>query len=84
MLVQEGKTGFIGFGGLSEATGNSFGYVPKLSGTTDEADHEIDPELRMLLRKMTKKDTTTKLKVSEEFHWKRPSLSRLFLSLYQT
>ena len=61
-LVQDGKTGFIGFGGLSEAVGNAFGYVPKSIG--DEEDElSIDSELRMLMRKMGKKDTITRLKV---------------------
>ena len=62
MLVEDGKTGFIGFGGLSESMGNAFGYVPKSVG--DECDDlNIDSELRMLLRKMGKKDTITRLKV---------------------
>ena len=62
MLVQDGKTGFMGFGGLSESMGNAFGYVPKSIG--DEGDeHSIDSELRMLMRKMGKKDTITRLKV---------------------
>eukprot|EP00794_Sanderia_malayensis_P000162 gene162-774_t len=67
VLLQEGRTGFIGFGGLSEATGNAFGYVPKAIGTETESEHEIDSDLRMLMRKMTKKDTTTRLKAVQEF-----------------
>ena len=64
MLVQDGRTGFIGFGGLSETMGNAFGYVPKIAGAEDEGDqHDIDSELRMLMRKMGKKDKTTRLKV---------------------
>ena len=66
MLVQDGRTGFIGFGGLSETMGNAFGYVPKIAGAEDEGEqHDIDSELRMLMRKMGKKDTTTRLKVQQ-------------------
>ena len=62
MLVQDGRPGFIGFGGLSETMGNAFGYVPKIAGAEDEGEqHDIDSELRMLMRKMGKKDTTTRL-----------------------
>ena len=63
MLVQDGKTGFIGFGTLPETAGNSFGYVPKSIIGNEEDEHDIDPELRMLMRKMSKKDTITRLKV---------------------
>ena len=63
MLIQDGKTGFLGFGGLSEAMGNAFGYVPKSGGGDEEDELKIDSDLRMLMRKMGKKDTTTKLKV---------------------
>ena len=62
MLVEDGKTGFIGFGGLSESMGNAFGYVPKSVGNEGD-DLNIDSELRMLMRKMGKKDTITRLKV---------------------
>ncbi len=62
-MIQEGKTGFIGFGGLSEATGNVYGYVPQAVGNENEADQDIDSDMRMTMRKMTKKDTTTRLKV---------------------
>ena len=55
-LQQEGQTGFIGFSNLS---GNSLGYVPQPK--SDES--ELDADLRLLLRKMTKKDTITRLKV---------------------
>ena len=64
MLTQEGSTGFVGFGGLVGATGNSLGYVPKSVGTGDDAEYDMDADLRMLMRKMTKKDTVTRLKVS--------------------
>ena len=61
-LQQEGQTGFIGFSNLS---GNSLGYVPQPK--SDES--ELDADLRLLLRKMTKKDTITRLKV---FFWNCP------------
>lgn len=66
MLVEDGKTGFIGFGGLSESMGNAFGYVPKSVGNEGD-DLNIDSELRMLMRKMGKKDTITRLKAVQEF-----------------
>jgi len=55
-LHQEGQTGFIGFSNLQ---GNTLGYVPQVQG--DE--NELSGDLQMFLRKMTKKDTVTKLKV---------------------
>lgn len=63
MLVKDGKTGFVGFGGLSESMGNAFGYVPKSVGGGGDDELNMDSELRMLMRKMGKKDTITKLKV---------------------
>ena len=49
-------SGFIGFSGLA---GNSLGHVPQVKNE----ENELDGDLRMLMRKMTKKDTVTKLKV---------------------
>ncbi|XP_066914759.1 E3 ubiquitin-protein ligase listerin-like [Clytia hemisphaerica] len=59
-LNQEGKAGFIGFSGLQ---GNNLGYVPQVKGDEEE----ISGDLQMLMRKMTKKDTVTKLKATQEF-----------------
>ena len=44
--------------------GGDLGYVP-VSGT-DDPDTSVDPDFRMLLKKVTKKDTATKLKVGVE------------------
>ena len=49
--------GFVGFSTM----GSDLGYVPV--GNTDEIDTSVDSEFRMLLKKVTKKDTATKLKV---------------------
>ncbi|XP_074644451.1 E3 ubiquitin-protein ligase listerin-like [Tubulanus polymorphus] len=56
-----GKMGFIGFDSM-----NDLGYVPAAVGN-DEADSSVDPEFRMVLRKFSKKDATTKLKTVQEF-----------------
>ena len=48
--------GFVGFGALS----GDLGYVP---ATDTEADSSVDPDFRMLMRKLSKRDATTKLKV---------------------
>ena len=48
--------GFIGFGSMS----GDLGYVPQ---TADEIDSKLDADFRMVLRKLTKKDVVTKLKV---------------------
>ncbi|XP_013385834.1 E3 ubiquitin-protein ligase listerin [Lingula anatina] len=54
--------GFVGFQTLS----GDLGYVPA-AGATDEADSSVDPDFRMVLRKLSKRDTTTKLKALQEF-----------------
>lgn len=51
-------TGFIGFGGFT----GSPGYVPA-SQAFDDVDSSLDSDFRMVLRKLTKKDSTTKIKV---------------------
>ena len=50
--------GFQGFGAL----GGDLGFVP-VAQATDDPDSTVDSDFRMLLRKLTKKDTTTKVKV---------------------
>uniref|UniRef100_UPI00398EDAED E3 ubiquitin-protein ligase listerin isoform X2 n=1 Tax=Pristiophorus japonicus TaxID=55135 RepID=UPI00398EDAED len=54
--------GFIGFG----ATQNELGYVPAVQGV-EEVDSLVDADFRMVLRKMSKRDATTKLKAVQEF-----------------
>lgn len=58
-----GATGFIGFGALHD-----LGYVPAASQGTHTDDSTISAEFRVTLRKMTKKDPTTKIKVSHNSH----------------
>lgn len=48
----------MGFDGLS----GDLGYVPSSVQTSDSAECE-DGELRMILRRLTKRDAVTKLKV---------------------
>ncbi|XP_051871112.1 E3 ubiquitin-protein ligase listerin isoform X3 [Pristis pectinata] len=54
--------GFIGFG----ATQNELAYVPAVQGF-EEVDSLVDADFRMVLRKMSKRDATTKLKALQEF-----------------
>ncbi|XP_067848848.1 E3 ubiquitin-protein ligase listerin [Heptranchias perlo] len=54
--------GFIGFG----ASQNEPGYVPAVQGL-EEVDSLVDADFRMVLRKMSKRDATTKLKAVQEF-----------------
>ena len=50
-----GAAGFIGFGALS----GDLGYVPQ----QDDLGTSLDGDFRMVLRKISKKDVVTKLKV---------------------
>lgn len=50
--------GFIGFGTFQ----SDLGYVPAVQGA-EEIDNLVDSDFRMVLRKLSKKDVTTKLKV---------------------
>lgn len=50
--------GFIGFG----TSQNDLGYVPAVQGA-EEIDSLVDADFRMVLRKLSKRDITTKLKV---------------------
>ena len=45
--------------------GNEPGYVPVVGA--DDIDSSVDPEFRMLLKKVGKKDANTKLKVPHDF-----------------
>ncbi|XP_041115888.1 E3 ubiquitin-protein ligase listerin-like [Polyodon spathula] len=54
--------GFVGFGSSS----HDLGYVPAVYGT-DEMDNLVDADFRMVLRKLSKRDTITKLKAVQEF-----------------
>ena len=51
--------GFIGFGTFH----SDLGYVPAIQGA-EEIDSLVDSDFRMVLRKLSKKDVTTKLKAS--------------------
>ncbi|XP_045135488.1 E3 ubiquitin-protein ligase listerin-like [Portunus trituberculatus] len=56
-----GVGGLVGFGGLQD-----LGYVPAAS-QCQGADETVAASLRVALRKMTKKDATTKIKALQEF-----------------
>ena len=61
LLTQSGSTptGFVGFQGL----GGAHAYVPA-SQAFDDVDTCLDSDFRVVLRKLTKRDATTKIKVS--------------------
>lgn len=57
--------GFVGFGGLQGTPGASnLGYVPMAAGVSEDVDACVDPEFRMVMRKLMKRDAVTKLKVN--------------------
>ncbi|KAK2823506.1 hypothetical protein Q7C36_020106 [Tachysurus vachellii] len=55
--------GFVGFG---VSTSKEPGYVPAVHGA-EEIDNLVDADFRLVLRKLSKKDTVTKLKAVQEF-----------------
>lgn len=56
--------GFVGF----DTTANlDLSYVPAVHGV-DEIDNLVDAEFRLVLRKMSKRDVTTRLKVNLNFY----------------
>lgn len=54
--------GFIGFG----TSQSDLGYIPAVQGA-EEIDNLVDADFRMVLRKLSKRDITTKLKVGVPF-----------------
>ncbi|XP_075707339.1 E3 ubiquitin-protein ligase listerin [Rhinoderma darwinii] len=64
LLAKESGTvpGFIGFGTAQ----SDLGYVPAVQGA-EEVDNLVDADFRMVLRKLSKRDVTTKLKAMQEF-----------------
>ncbi|KAI1242343.1 hypothetical protein IHE44_0005877 [Lamprotornis superbus] len=64
LLAKERGTvpGFIGFG----TSQSDLGYVPAIQGA-EEIDSLVDADFRMVLRKLSKRDVTTKLKAMQEF-----------------
>ncbi|KAM6310361.1 E3 ubiquitin-protein ligase listerin [Aegotheles albertisi] len=64
LLAKERGTvpGFIGFG----TSQSDLGYVPAVQGA-EEIDNLVDADFRMVLRKLSKRDITTKLKAMQEF-----------------
>ena len=57
--------GFVGFGGLLGSPGASnLGYVPMAAGNSEDVDVCVDAEFRMVMRKLMKRDSVTKLKVN--------------------
>ncbi|KAJ8266659.1 hypothetical protein GJAV_G00133160 [Gymnothorax javanicus] len=65
LLARERGTvpGFVGFG---TSASNDLGYVPAVFGA-EEIDNLVDADFRMVLRKLSKRDTVTKLKAVQEF-----------------
>ncbi|ESO83676.1 hypothetical protein LOTGIDRAFT_133152, partial [Lottia gigantea] len=59
-LLMGQSTGFIGFGGQSSPS-----FVP-LSSMLEDVDSSLDADVRLVLRKLSKKDSTTKIKALQE------------------
>ncbi|XP_018571354.1 E3 ubiquitin-protein ligase listerin isoform X2 [Anoplophora glabripennis] len=55
---------FVGFSGIKDA---GFGLAGFSLSTTEEFDSSIDPNIQLVLKKISKKDSTTKLKGLQEF-----------------
>uniref|UniRef100_A0A6Q2XU70 E3 ubiquitin-protein ligase listerin n=1 Tax=Esox lucius TaxID=8010 RepID=A0A6Q2XU70_ESOLU len=55
--------GFVGFGNMATT---ELGYVPAVHGA-EEIDNLVDADFRLVLRKLSKRDTVTKLKAAQEF-----------------
>jgi len=65
LISKDGTVGFVGFGGLQGSPGASnLGYVPMAAGVSEDVDACVDAEFRMVMRKLTKRDSVTKLKVN--------------------
>ncbi|KAL8578088.1 hypothetical protein ACOMHN_055408 [Nucella lapillus] len=62
LLSQSGASGFIGFGSV----GGAQAYVPA-SQVFDDVDSCLDGDFRVMMRKLTKRDATTKIKALGEF-----------------
>lgn len=52
-----------GFVGFAISTSNDPGYVPAVHGA-EEIDNLVDADFRLVLRKLSKRDAVTKLKVN--------------------
>ncbi|KAM9437421.1 E3 ubiquitin-protein ligase listerin isoform 1-T1 [Salvelinus alpinus] len=55
-----------GFVGFATTTTTEPGYVPAVHGA-EEIDNLVDADFRLVLRKLSKRDTVTKLKAAQEF-----------------
>lgn len=55
------NVGFVGFGTSTETA-----FVPIISNSSDPSD-DVPSDMRLVLRKMHKKDQTTKIKALQEF-----------------
>lgn len=65
LISKDGTVGFVGFGGLQGSPGASnLGYVPMAAGVGEDVDACVDAEFRMVMRKLMKRDSVTKLKVN--------------------
>ncbi|XP_075215935.1 E3 ubiquitin-protein ligase listerin [Lycorma delicatula] len=61
-LLGTNVSSFVGFSAFKEG-----GYVPALPGFSDEIYANINPNFHLVLKKMNKKDSVTKLKALNEF-----------------
>ena len=79
-MSKDGTVGFVGFGGLVGSPGSSnLGYVPMAAGTAEDVDATVDSEFRMVMRKLMKRDSVTKLKVLAMVQTKKIDLTYLLI-----
>ena len=73
-----GSGGFVGFG--SAAATASPGFVPLVGIDEAEGAHQLPGEVRLILRKMGKKDVTTRLKVSNQSYFLKMDIILIYVN----
>ncbi|KAL3197742.1 hypothetical protein MRX96_044757 [Rhipicephalus microplus] len=67
LLSASGASGLTGFVGFSSLSGDCPAYIPPTGQhVIDDADSSVDSDFRMVMRKLTKRDQTTRLKALQE------------------
>ncbi|XP_077487420.1 E3 ubiquitin-protein ligase listerin isoform X1 [Amblyomma americanum] len=67
LLSASGAAGLTGFAGFSSLASDCPAYIPPTGQhVIDDADSTVDSDFRMVMRKLTKRDQTTRLKALQE------------------
>uniref|UniRef100_A0A131YUS9 E3 ubiquitin-protein ligase listerin n=1 Tax=Rhipicephalus appendiculatus TaxID=34631 RepID=A0A131YUS9_RHIAP len=67
LLSASGASGLTGFVGFTSLAGDCPAYIPPTGQhVIDDADSSVDSDFRMVMRKLTKRDQTTRLKALQE------------------